>query len=303
MGLRSFLRGLFWTAVGLAVVFHLLGGWYFSGVLIEDAFVTDPDPVVLATGDFQLEEVTYATPMGGMDAWYLPAPGSTWVIHVHGKGATPAEGEHLFPVLQEAGYPQLSLTYRNDEGQPEDPSGHYQYGATEWEDIAGAMEHARMNGATNVVFLGFSTGGAHILSFAYRHNLDRVKGIILDSPNLDMSETVDFAASKRELPLLPFNVPPTLSATAKFMTSLRIGVNWRSLDYVSRAEGSLRVPVLVIHGTDDETIPVSSSVRLAETAPDLVGLVQFTGAGHVGSYESDSDRYLAEVLNFLQEVG
>ena len=61
----------------------------------------------------------------------------TWVIHIHGLGTTPAEAEPLFAPLQEAGYPQLSITYRNDDGQPMDPSGYYQYGATEWEDVAG----------------------------------------------------------------------------------------------------------------------------------------------------------------------
>lgn len=303
MKFPSFLRALFWAAIAVTVIFHMVGGWYFSGVLIEDGFVPDPAPAILASGDFQLEEISYNTPVGEMDAWYLPAPGPTWVIHVHGKGATPAEGEHLFPILQQAGFPQLSITYRNDEGQPEDPSGYYQYGATEWADIGGAMEYARANGAANVVFLGFNTGGAHILSFVYRHNLDQVKGVILDSPNIDIGDTVVFAASKRELPVLPFNVPPTLSAAAKFMTSLRIGVNWKSLDYVTRAEGSLRIPVLLFHGTDDETVPIAQSLRFSETAPDRVRLVQFSGAGHVGSYEADSDRYIAEVLNFLREVG
>lgn len=300
---RSLFRSLFWTLVAVTVAFHLFGGWYFSSVLIEDAFSPEPDSIVLAVGDFEIEEVSYSTPLGEMDAWYLPAEGSTWVIHVHGKGATPDEAEHLFPVLQQAGYPQLSITYRNDEGQPDDPSGYYQYGATEWADVAGALEHARANGAESIVFVGFSTGGSHVLSFSYRHNLDPVKGIILDSPNIDMGDTVDFGASKRELPVLPFNVPPTLSATAKFMTSLRIGVNWKSLDYPSRAEASLRVPVLVVHGEEDETVPVSQSLRFAASAPELVRLVRVTGAGHVDSYQTDPDRYLAEVLSFLQEVG
>lgn len=303
MKLRSLVRGLIWTLIGVTLAFYLLGGWYFSGVLIEDAFIPDPDPILLPTGDFEIEEVAYSSPLGEMGAWYLPAAGDTWVIHVHGKGATPADAEHLFPVLQQAGYPQLSITYRNDESQPEDPSGYYQYGATEWADVAGAMEYARANGAESIVFIGFSTGGSHVLSFAYRHDLDPVKGIILESPNVDMGNTVDFAASKRKLPILPFNVPPTLSATAKFITSLRIGVNWKSLDYSSRAEASLRVPTLVIHGTDDETVPISQSVGFAAAAPEMVRLVQVGDAGHVDSHDTDPDLYIAEVLSFLQEVG
>ena len=297
------MRGLFWTGVALVFVLHVAGGWYFSGVLIEDGFLPDPDPIVVPAGDFQIEEVAYQSELGEMDAWYLPASGSTWVIHVHGKGATPEEAEHLFTALQEAGYPQLSITYRNDEGQPQDPSGYYQYGATEWADMAAAMDYANANGASAIVFSGFSTGGSHVLSFMYRHNLDNLKGLVLDSPNINFSDSVDFAASKRELPVVPFNVPPTLSATAKFITSLRIGVNWQSLDYVDRAETSLRVPVLIHHGTADERVPLSQSESLVAASPDLVRLIPVEGAGHVGSYEVDPEGYVSDVLSFLQEVG
>jgi uncharacterized protein len=296
------MRGLLWTAIALALVFHVGGGWYFSDVLIEDAFVPEPDPLVVPIGGFELEEVSYTSELGDLDAWYLPSAGTTWVIHVHGLDATPDEAQHLFSALQTAGYPQLSITYRNDEGQPQDPSGLHQYGATEWADIAGAVEFAEANGAVDLVFSGFSSGGSHILSFVYKHNLDEIRGIVLDSPNIDMSDTVDFAASMRELPVLPFNVPPTLAAVAKFFTSLRTGVNWQSLDYVDRAETSLRVPVLIHHGTEDLSVPLSQSEALVAEAPELVELIVVDGAEHVGSHDVDPDRYVSEVLAFLDEV-
>lgn len=303
MSLRSFIWGVFWTLVALALVFHVAGGWYFSGELIEDGFEIAADELVMVSGDYELQEVVYTSPLGEMAAWYLPADGTTWVIHVHGKGATPAEAEPMFTPLQAAGYPQLAITYRNDDGQPQDPSGYYQYGVTEWEDVAGAVEYAVGNGAERIVLNGYSTGSAHVLSYMFRQSLGTVTGVMLDSPNIDLSETVDFAASQRELPLLPFNVPESLSAVAQFFTSLRIGVNWKSVDYVERSAVSLRQPVLVHHGTADLTVPITESIELAETQPDLVQLIQVEGAGHVGSFEVDPEKYLAEVLAFLQEVG
>jgi hypothetical protein len=300
---KTFLWGAFWTLVALALVFHVVGGWYFSGELIEDGFEIEADDLVAVSGDYELEQVSYVTPRGEMAAWHLPAGGTTWVIHIHGKGATPAEAEPMFAPLQDAGYPQLAITYRNDDGQPQDPSGYYQYGATEWEDVAGAVEYALENGAERVVLNGYSTGGAHAMSFMYRQSLDTVSGVMLDSPNLDLSETVDYAASQRELPLLPFNVPPTLSAVAQFFTALRIDINWKSLDYVDRAAVSLRQPVLVHHGTADLTVPVTESIELAEAQPDLVRLIQVEGADHVGSFDADPGKYIEEVLGFLQEVG
>lgn len=301
--MRSFFRGAFWTLIALLFVVHVLGGWFFSNRIIDEAFTPDPGPVVMESGDFDVEEVTYDTPLGAMDAWYLPASGSTWVIHVHGLNATPAEPSPLFAPLQQAGYPQLSITYRNDEGQPADPSGYHQYGATEWEDVLSALDYARDNGAEKVVFAGYSTGGSHILSAIYRNNLDVIAGVILDSANIDMGSTIDYRASLENMPIVPVPVPVTVSGVAKFFSSLRIDINWKSLDYIDKAERSLRVPVLAIHGTADDSIPDDQSIELAETKPELVELWLVEGADHVGSFETDFDGYVARVLEFLGDIG
>jgi hypothetical protein len=301
--LRNILWGTFWALLALALVFHVGGGWYFSNELIQDGFVIDPDPIEMVQGDYEIEEVSYTSPLGEMDAWYLPATGSTWVVHVHGKGATPAEAEPLFAPLQDAGYPQLSITYRNDEGQPQDSSGYYQYGATEWEDVSAATDYALANGAEGLVLSGFSTGAAHAMSFLSRQPREVVLGTLMDAPNVDFGQTVDYAASQRELPLIPANVPPTLSATAKFITSLRIGVNWKSIDYIADAERAIRQPVLIHHGTEDLSVPLEESLALVETNPGLIRLIQVEGAGHIESYDVDRQKYIDEVLGFMQSLG
>jgi pimeloyl-ACP methyl ester carboxylesterase len=300
---KSFFRGFFWSLVALLLLAHVVGGWYFSSVMIEDGFTPSGNPIVAPAGNVVTEDASYRSPLGEMDAFYLPADGSdTWVIHVHGKGVGPEEADFLFEPIQEAGYPQLWITYRNDEGQPADPSGFYQYGATEWEDIRAALEYAEDQGAGNVVFSGLSTGSSHILSFLYRNRLDIVSGVIMDSPNVDFGDTVDFNAAQRDLPLVPFDVPPTVTWVAKFVTSLRIGVNWKSIDYIADAGTNLRTPVLIHHGTDDESVPVEQSIEFAEEAPELVELVQVVGAGHMESVEVDPTKYIDEILAFLAEV-
>jgi pimeloyl-ACP methyl ester carboxylesterase len=301
--LRNILWGIFWALLALALVFHVGGGWYFSNELIQDGFVVDPDPIEMVQGDYEIEKVSYTSPLGEMDAWYLPAAGTTWVVHVHGKGATPAEAEPLFAPLQDAGYPQLSITYRNDEGQPEDPSAYYQYGATEWEDVSAATDYALANGAEGLVLSGFSTGASHAMSFLSRQPREVVLGTLMDAPNVDFGQTVDYAASQRELPLIPANVPPTLSATAKFITSLRIGVNWKSIDYIADAERAIRQPVLIHHGTEDLSVPLEESLALVETNPGLIRLIQVEGAGHIESYDVDRQKYIDEVLGFMQSLG
>lgn len=302
MSARSLFRGFFWGLIAVLFIAHVGGGWYYSNRIIDEGFTPAPDAVEVPEGDYTLSEVTYESPLGDMDAWYLPAPGTTWVIHVHGLNATPAEPEVLFAPLQEAGYPQLSITYRNDEGQPTDPSGYHRYGATEWEDIQGAVDFARDNGANEIVFAGYSTGASHVLSYVYRNNFDDIGGVIIDSGNIDIGWTIDYQGSQEPLPVLPMNVPPTMAWVAKFFTSLRIDVNWKTLDYIDRAERSLRVPVLAFHGTEDESVPVEQSLALGEASPELVDVVVVEGAGHVESFEVDYDRYVDEVLTFLEEV-
>ncbi|MGH8916043.1 MAG: alpha/beta hydrolase [Acidimicrobiia bacterium] len=303
MRMRTFFWGVFWTLVALALVFHAAGGWYFSDELIEDGFIPDPEPIALTNGDYELEEVTYDSPLGAMDAWQLPADGTTWVIHIHGLGATPAEAEPLFAPLQDAGYQQLSITYRNDEGQPEDPSGYYRYGATEWEDVSAAADYATANGAEAIVLSGFSTGAGLAMSFLSREPREIVTALLMDSPNVNLSQTVDYQASQRELPLIPANVPPTLAATAKFITSLRIGVNWKLIDYIADAERTIRQPVLIHHGTADLSVPLQESVDLAAANPDLIQLIEVPGAGHVESYDVDLQKYVDDVIAFLPGPG
>jgi alpha-beta hydrolase superfamily lysophospholipase len=303
MSSRNWFRGFFWGLVALLLVAHIAAGWYFSSRIITDGFTPAPDPIAVPQGEYTLSEVTYRSPLGEMDSWYLPAPGTTWIIHIHGLNATPAEPEVLFAALQEAGYPQLAITYRNDAAQPEDPSGHFQYGATEWEDVLASVDFARENGAQEIVFAGYSTGASHALSFVFKHNFDDIGGVITDSANIDMGSTVDYRSTREDMPVIPLPVPPTVTWVAKFFTSLRIDVNWKSIDYVDKAERSLRVPVLAIHGSDDDSIPVEQSIALAETHPDLVDLWQVQGAGHLEAFDTNYDEYVTRVLDFLQEIG
>jgi fermentation-respiration switch protein FrsA (DUF1100 family) len=299
---RSLFRGLIWLLFAAVVLGHAGGGWYYSDQLIERGFEVDPDRIEVPTGDFELVEVEYESPLGPMDAWHLPAPGSVWVIHVHGKGATPAQASHLFAPLQAAGYPQLAIAYRNDAGQPEDPSGYYRYGGTEWEDVAGAVDFANANGAVGIVFNGFSSGASHVLSYLYRNTREQNLGTMMDSANIDMADTVDFWATMEPLSVLPITVPPTVAEVAKFFTSLRIGVNWRSIDYVEDSGVRLQTRALLQHGTADASVPISQSMAFAEQNRDLARFVPYEGAQHVALYGADPQKYLDEVLGFLSEV-
>jgi pimeloyl-ACP methyl ester carboxylesterase len=245
-------------------------------------------------------EVQFDTPLGAMNAWEILAPSSLWVIHVHGLGAPRSEALRAVRTIADEGHPQLVINYRNDPGEPADPSGYYGYGQTEWEDVAGAVAYAVERGADGVALVGYSTGAAHIASYLYRSPDSHVVAAVFDSPNLDFEETVNLGASQRRLPLIPLPLPGTLAWTAKRFSSIRFGINWAAIDYVSRAE-LLSVPVLVFHGTDDDTVPLSSSQEFFEARPDLVRLVIVPGAGHVRSWNVSPEAYERRLGEFLLE--
>ena len=252
---------------------------------------------------FQYEDVRYTSPLGEFDAWFVPAEDETWVIAIHGKGAEPRECLRILKPIAESGHPTLIITYRNDLGQPADPSGYHRYGATEWADVEGAVQYAIDQGAEDVVLVGLSTGAAHSLGFLYESDLEqRVVGAIFDSPNIDFGRTVDYEASQRSLPLIGLGVPQSLATVAKFIGSLRFDFDWAQVDFIDDAD-RIDVPVLVFHGTDDGTVPLDVSQRLQEQRPDLVTLVVVEGAEHVQSWNRDPSAYEDRVLEFLAEVG
>ena len=49
----------------------------------------------------------------------------------------------------------MIISYRNDRGLPQDPSGIFQYGVSEWKDVDAAIDEARTI-SENVILWGIS---------------------------------------------------------------------------------------------------------------------------------------------------
>ena len=243
------------------------------------------------------QDVEIRGPLGEYPAWFWPGGSDTWAIVLHGNSMSRLDGARAVPIFADLGFPVLVPTYRNDPGAPEDPSGKLRYGLTEWVDLEAAVQYAIDQGASDVILDGYSMGGGVIMSFMDRSPLaGRVSALVLDAPMLNFSQTVDDNASREILPVVGLPLPSSLTATAKFLASWRFGVDWGELDYLGVEP---QVPVLIFHGAEDLTVPISTSEVYAERYPERVTLVSCPDTDHIQCWNIDPSSYRQRIDDFL----
>ena len=251
-------------------------------------------------------DVVVDAPDGSLPAWEVPAlahgggsAGDTWAVMVHGKGGTRAEPLRSLITVTQYGMNALLVTYRNDTGAFTSDGEQYAYGVTEWRDLEASVQYALDQGASDVVLFGYSMGGAITAAFLENSPLAaKVTAVVLDSPMIDVKQTVYHGADQRSLPVVGLPIPDPLTWTALQISRLRFGTDWYDADYLDDTSWVTR-PTLVFQGTDDDTVPITTSEQLAAAEPELVTLVVTDGADHVASWNVDPARYDAALLDFL----
>ena len=215
---------------------------------------------------------------------------------MHGKGLDERkQALRIIPMLHEAEYPILTISYRNDINTPPSQNRLYGWGLTEWRDVEAAIRFAKTEGAERFVLMGYSMGGAITSMFLHESLLlADIAGVIWDSPVLDLGEVVEAESEDR-------GIPGLLTKSAMALSGVRSGIDWDSLDQIERA-GEFDVPILLMHGGADSTVPVRSSDVFAELRSDIVTYVRFDEAEHVMLWNVDPVRYENAVRAFIEEV-
>ena len=243
----------------------------------------------------EYREILLDGPLGTMPAWLTEGESDTWVIFVHGAGADRREALRALPTVIGLGHPTITVAYRNDPGAPESSSGRHGFGRNEWDDVETAVEYAIGADASEVVLVGFGTGGSIVSVFMGHSRLtDRVAALVLDAPVLDAGELVDRIARDDK-------VPGFIVGWSRAMASFRFGVEWSALDHIEAAD-EVSVPVLLFHGGADEYAPVELSRQYADLIGDLATLVVVDGAGHGEAWNFDPTGYEAALADFLQRA-
>jgi fermentation-respiration switch protein FrsA (DUF1100 family) len=178
----------------------------------------------------------------------------------------------------------------------------FSFGWLEARDVLGSYDLLARRGfeAGSIGVLAWSAGAAAAM-FALP---DAQPGcLILDSALGDFGadDVVGYAAGLLHLPSNVLALPTRIFmfgivSAARLVWGIRLD---------RRAVDSLRAypaPTLVIHGVDDEQVPLRVGQTVAAAARErLIGTYFVDGAGHGGAYRSDPQRYTEVVIEALAE--
>lgn len=270
---------------------------------VRQVWVTSAPERSLDDAGVPWREVAVGTELGPAPAWWFGRAGSDdWAIHVHGRGAVFTEPLRAVPLLHEAGWNSLVVSYRNDRGAPASPDGRFGLGATEWRDVDAAIRFALDHGASRILLVGWSMGGATVLQTLLRSAARRrIVGLVLESPVISWRATLRKQGAALRLPrwVVGLATRSLASPTASRIIGLAAPIPLDELEILDRAQ-ELTVPILLFHSTGDTVVPVQPSAALARRRPDLIDYEQFDRALHVRLWNVDAARWEAAWRRWLQ---
>jgi pimeloyl-ACP methyl ester carboxylesterase len=273
--------------------YKILGSSSWSGQVSEGVYTPK------SVADLYFKTVTYTSELGDFPAYLTDDGDKGIVIFVHGfRGDYKRE---VFAMVRSAefaenGYRSMIISYRNDRGLPQDPSGIFQYGVTEWKDLDSAIEKARTL-TDNIVLFCISGGGGPCSSWlGSAENQNQVSGVIYEAPVISFWESVEINGESR----FPW-VPSSLFSYFKIFTEIRYGVDFDSMDFRYDLIES-QIPALLFHGDDDEWVPVSMSDFIASNRDYKYTYKRYENVGHVTAWNADPEDYQTTIKEFLNSL-
>jgi fermentation-respiration switch protein FrsA (DUF1100 family) len=242
---------------------------------------TRDQPQTPARWNFAFEDVAFksadGTPLHG---WFLPARGANpkaTVVFSHGNSGS--LGHHLgFSMwLVEAGYHVFMYDYRgfgksggtvDRRGMIEDVQAAFRYVATRRDVDAGCL-----------VSFGHSMGGAKSITALAEARPDGLRAVITDGT---------FACYQ--------------DMARIFAGDLGRNITTNQWSPVAHVADLAPVPLLIVHGTNDEVVPFSQGNRLHEAAAEPKTLFKVEQGRHGDALTRDQGAYRRKTLAWLAQV-
>jgi pimeloyl-ACP methyl ester carboxylesterase len=234
------------------------------------------------------------------------------VLLLHGyNGSVAPDLVELGPVLRRtAGV--LGLDFRGHGDSDEGPTT---FGLLEVEDVAGALAWLGQRGVTRVALVGSSMGGITAIAAAVVLGDGRIPGADADpavtaaavAPPTPRIVAVVADSVTPELWIVVANrmrIPfARLVAQAAFARLARdLGGDPRDTQPIAMIGLLEDLPLLLVHGEADRTVPIAEGRRLAAAAPPGARHLVVPGADHGAAHATDPERYEAEVTDLLRRA-
>lgn len=147
----------------------------------------------------------------------------------------------------------------------------------------------------DIYLVGVSMGASTILLASQYDLTSNVKAIIADCPFSSTKQIIKKVVKDLKLPVNL--VYPFIALGAKVFG--RFNINHGE---VNKAIQKCKIPVLIIHGKDDELVPVDMAYLINENNKEMIQLEIFENAKHGVSYFADSERYISIVNEFINKL-
>lgn len=148
-----------------------------------------------------------------------------------------------------------------------------------------------------IVIHGQSMGAACALMMSGEELPSQVSAIISDCAYTDAYSM--FAKQMKDwfgLPSFP------LLDSMNLVLQLRGGYDLKDASALEAVKKT-KLPVLIIHGEEDDMVPVDMAYELYEAADGKKELLIVPGAGHAQSVDKDPETYYKTVFDFLNSIG
>ena len=270
----------------------------------------------------------YAKAKDGTELYYKDWGKGDPVVLLHGWPLTGDTWDDAAVALAEAGK-RCIIPDRRGFGRSDQPWDGYDYD-TFADDVAAVLEDAGVQ--QPVALVGFSMGGGEVARFLTKQGAGRVSKAVLigsvvpyllktdDNPNGVPQPTFDemtagmkkdragfmqtfakdfFGVGWMQHPVtnavlddfqrqaLMAGLRPTLAAAKAFA----------STDFRPDLK-NFTLPTLVIHGTDDRTVPIGATAHEVAKAVPEAQLIEYDGSAH-GLFATDKQRLIDDLLAFL----
>jgi fermentation-respiration switch protein FrsA (DUF1100 family) len=186
-------------------------------------------------------------------AWHFPPKeGRPLILYFHGNGGALVDRVPRFRMFVARGYGILAVSYRGYGGSTGSPT---QNGLMQDGEAAYREALARGYDDRRVVLMGASLGTGVAIALAARHE---AAALVLEAPYLSALDV-----ARAHYPIFP--------------------VRWLMLDQFRSdlAIRQVRLPVLMVHGEEDDVIPIDSAKRLFELANEPKTFVSVPGGDHL----------------------